>query len=76
MGLMQWDATQQARELHYILGVYVLCTRFKCHCCKVLETQFEMQLNWDVGLLSVTLMERVVRLWLKKSPTWENQSNK
>lgn len=69
MGLMQWDATRQARELQYILGFHVLHTGFKCHWCKVLETQFEMQLNCDLILLPVTFMGIVARLWLGKSPT-------
>lgn len=69
MGLMQWNVTQQARELQYILGFHVLHTGFKCHWCEVLETQFEMQLNWDVILLPVTFMGIVARLWLGKSPT-------
>lgn len=70
MGLMQGDATKQARELQCILGFHVLHTGFKCHSCKVLETQFETQLNWDVILLPVTFMGIVERLWLWKSHTY------
>lgn len=51
MGLMQWDTTQPERQPQYILGFHILSTGFKYHWCKVLETQFEVQLNWNVLLL-------------------------
>jgi len=31
MGLMQWGAAQQARELQSGLGLHVLHSGFKCH---------------------------------------------
>lgn len=62
MGLMQLDTKWQARELQYSIGFHVLHTEFKCQWSKVLETQFGMQLNWDVVLLPVTFTGTVAKL--------------